>query len=182
MAKGHKVSYYEVLEKPDWEDLRFPATSLQKPAANFPDRDSTDGTYLFDASKTELVFAIGQLPHGWFEASAIRPHLHWQPTTAGAGDVLWHLRYQIADINEAFPGTWTTLAVLGTASGDANMHQVSAFGPIDMTGYKISCIIKCEISRVGGDVTDTYAADAKLLEFDIHYQVDAPGSRQLYIK
>ncbi len=33
-----------------------------------------------------------------------------------------------------------------------------------------------QLSRIGADELDTYAADARLLEFDFHYEIDRPGS------
>ena len=41
---------------------------------------------------------------------------------------------------------------------------------------------KCRVSRIGGDALDTYGADAKLLEFDVHYLVDSLGSGGELIK
>jgi NAD(P)H-hydrate repair Nnr-like enzyme with NAD(P)H-hydrate epimerase domain len=38
------------------------------------------------------------------------------------------------------------------------------------------------LSRVHNNAGDTYAADARLIEFDIHYQVISPGSRQEFVK
>jgi hypothetical protein len=39
-----------------------------------------------------------------------------------------------------------------------------------------------KLSRIGGDGTDTYTADARLLEFDIHYEVDSMGSSEELVK
>lgn len=49
-------------------------------------------------------------------------------------------------------------------------------------GETLSSIIKWKIARIGGHTSDALASDAVLLEFDIHYQKDADGSRQEYIK
>ena len=51
-----------------------------------------------------------------------------------------------------------------------------------MSGHKLSCIIKWKVSRIGGDGTDTYAADAKLLEVDFHYQIGSIGSGEQFTK
>ena len=132
-----------------WDDLRFPAVAINPPgAASDPDVDPTDGTLLFAAGSTEVVFFAVQLPHCWKMGSAISPHVHWVKTTSAAGTVKWTLSYRWADLGET----------------------LSAWSDADAA----------KIARVGGD--DTYGADAKLLEFDIHYQIDSRGSDTEYVK
>ena len=80
--------------------------------------------------------------------------------------------------------SWSSAAdiastVGGTPDDDtADRHLISSFGnsAVDMTGSEISDCILFEITRVGGDALDTYGADARLLEFDVHYQIDSHGS------
>jgi hypothetical protein len=164
------------------EDLRFPAQGINPPGApSDPDRDNTDGTLLFDAGRTEIVAGVAQLPHAWKEGDDIEPHVHWCPTTTDTGDVLWRLTYSIADVGEVFPASSAKFR-WGAAPGTAETHVLSSFGDVTMTGKTISTIMKWTLSRIGGDAVDTYPADARLLEFDIHYQVDRPGSRQRYVK
>jgi len=51
-----------------------------------------------------------------------------------------------------------------------------------MPGKTLSSMILWRISRIGGSGSDTYPSDARLLEFDIHYQIDSLGSNEEYIK
>lgn len=163
-----------------WDDLRFPSSAINPPGAvSDPDRDTTDGCFLFDSGSTETITGQAQLSHSWFEGSALHPHIHWEPTNTNTGSVLWRLHYQIADINGVFSAI-DSMDVSQDGAGVAETHQVAQFAEIDMTGYSISAIVKWRLSRIGG--SDTYNADAKLLEFDIHYQLDRPGSRQEYTK
>lgn len=60
--------------------------------------------------------------------------------------------------------------------------MITAFAPMVIEGLQISDMIICELSRLGPNGSDTYGADARLLEFDIHYEQDAPGSRIEYRK
>jgi hypothetical protein len=162
-----------------WDDLRFPVQAINPPgAASDPDRDSTDGTFLFDAGSTELLMGIAQMPHKWKEGTAIDPHVHWSPTNTNTGNVLWRFAYKIANIDGTFPALYTNIDILDAGSGTADTHQMAEFASVDMTGKTISAIIKWRLSRIGGDGTDTYNADAKLLEFDIHFELDRPGSRE----
>lgn len=170
-----------------WDDLRFPANSINPPGSvNDADRDSSDtpniGTILFDSASTEIVAGIAQMPHSWVEGSVIRPHIHWSPTDAGAGNVVWQFDYDLANVSGTFNGSYSTLTISGVAGGNANSHQINSFGDIDLSGYNLSTIIKWRISRIGGDTGDTYGSDARLLEFDIHYRTDSYGSRQEFIK
>jgi len=166
-------------EKSNWDDLRFPATQINiQGVVDDPDVDSEDGTFLFANNVTDIIKLIAQLPHGILRDSKVYPHIHWQATTSSIGDVFWRLEYQIASIAGSFPGSWTALDILGHTTNNANRHLFSGFDPIDLSGYDLSSIIKFRLSRHGTEATDTYNSDAKLLEFDVHYQKDSVGSGQ----
>lgn len=168
---------------PQWEDLRFPAAGINPPgAASDPARDTGDGRLSFSASATNIIAIQVQMPHDWLPGSAIEPHIHWSPTDNNAGNVYWRLEYKIANISEAFPGSFTPINTLAAASGTNDMHQIHDAGSISMSGKTISCMILILLSRIGGDGTDTYAGAAKLNEFDIHYQRNSFGSKQELIK
>ena len=172
-----------------WDDLRFPVTNINPPGqASDPDRESTSGLFLFASNGTELIFTLAQMPHSWKEGSEISPHLHWTKTTSASGDVAWRMRYKHAAIGSVIDSDWTDGGLItdshpNTPDNDtADEHLKVELGDMDMTGYKISHCILFEISRVGGDASDTYGADARLLEFDIHYQIDSMGSEAEYEK
>ncbi|KKL95876.1 hypothetical protein LCGC14_1850140, partial [marine sediment metagenome] len=145
--------------------------------ASDPDRDTGDGTFLFDNGSTEILMGIAQMPHSWKLESNINPHIHWCPTNTDTGDVRWRFEYDIAKVNGTFAGAYTSIDVDDAGDGTAEKHQRAYFAAVSMTGYDtISAIIKWKISRIGG--SDTYNADARLLEFDIHYEMDTIGSRE----
>lgn len=56
--------------------------------------------------------------------------------------------------------------------------NVAAFPEISMTGEVGSAMVSIQFRRKADDVTDTYAADARLWEADCHYQDYATGSSQ----
>jgi len=176
-----------------WDDLKAPATALNPPGqASDPDREADTGLLLFDAGGTELIYTLMQMPHAWKEGSDISPHVHWTKTTSAAGDVAWRLRYQILPIGAVGPDSWSdggtvTSPVTGTPDNDtAWEHLLTSFADIDMTdgtsNYSLSTCILFEIARIGGDASDTYGADARLLEFDVHYQIDSLGSEEEFVK
>ena len=171
-----------------WEDLRSPASAINPPGvASDPDWDTTNGGWLFAAAGTELLFFQQQLPHAWKEGSVLKPHVHWQKTTSAAGNVLWQLDYKWAPIGAVMDAAFTTLSasavVAGTPDGDtANEHLITALGDIVATGKTVSDMLVMKLSRIGGDAADTYGADARLLEADIHVVLDSAGSIEQFTK
>jgi hypothetical protein len=136
----------------------------------------------FDGGTTsEQVFAQVEIPHDWAEGTEIRPHIHWTPTNASAGNVKWFMDYTIADVDGVFSGS-QTLSVVDAADGVAWKNQVAALGTINMTGYNISAHIIMRIYRNPADAQDTYGSDAGLLTIGIHYQKDTFGSKLEFIK
>ena len=183
---------YEGLASGDevrWDDLRFPVQAINPPGqASDPDVEATTGTLLFDAGGTELVYGVAQLPHAWLEESTIRPHVHWQKTTSAAGNVLWRFEYELVNNGSVAAMDYGTAIdvtepVAGTPDNDtANEVLISSFGNISMRDMKISSLVLWKLSRIGGDASDTYGADARLLELDFHYIVDGRGSQQEFTK
>ena len=174
-------------EETFWDDLKFPATAINPPGqASDPDREATSGLLLFAAGGTELVYALAQMPHKWAEGNTLHPHVHWQKTTSASGDVGWRLRYKHFSIGETSDGSWTdngikTTVATGTPDNDtADEHLITSLGDISMAGKGLSDCILFEVSRIGGDASDTYGADARLIEFDVHFDIDRLGSNNEY--
>jgi len=157
-----------------WDDLRTPATNLPSGGA---DRDS-DGALLFATGSTENTYAILQMPHTWLEGSSIRPHVHWSKTSDAAGDVVWQLRYRFFNTDDVIPD-WSGYLDIddrgGTLSSDQRMY-IDFFPLISMANRTFSEMMSFHIRRKHDDADDDYGADAKLWEFDVHYQADTPGS------
>lgn len=171
-----------------WDDLQFPATSINPPGqVSDPDFDTTNGGWLFAAAGTEVVYLMAQIPHTWKQGSVLKPHVHWQKTTSAGGDVLWQFDYKWAPIGEVMDAAFTTVTssevAPPTVDGDtADEHLITPFTDMDAAGKGISDMLAMKISRIGGDASDTYGADARLLEFDIHYIRDSRGSINEYGK
>jgi hypothetical protein len=174
---------------PEWDDDKFPASIINVTGSTAPPGVDTNenafpGTLLFDAAGVEMASVIEQMPHGWVEGSAIRPHIHAAKTTSAAGNIIWHLYYR--HINRgASPGAWTGPLVGVPRINDANLADAEIiwdFGDIDMSGKVASVNIAYSLYRMGDDVADTYAADARLFEFDVHYQKGTHGSAGEYVK
>ena len=168
-----------------WDDLRFPASGLNPPGPeNAPTVNATLGTLTFADSATRVIAGLAQMPHAWAEGTAVEPHVHWiQPA---AGNVVWRLEYRLLPaVGGEVPGDWTTVTASEAVSaypGSGNWVQITRFPAIAMTGLKISAMIIFRLARLGGDSGDTLASAVDLLEFDIHYRIDTPGSQQEFIK
>lgn len=173
-----------------WDDQRFPAAAVNPPGlGSDPDFDSLNGGWLFAAGSTELLFIAAQLPHAWKVGTDLEGHVHWQKTTSAGGNVLWRLSYKWAPkaavMDVAFTDLDASTVISATPDNDtANEHLITDFADISGTGKGISDMLMMKIARIGGDGADTYGADARLLEFDIHYMLtaDQPGSASEYVK
>lgn len=172
-----------------WDDLRFPAV-MGKPGASQPDwvqfKDDGAGsvgvfTYQFDKNTDEELFFAVQLPHAWLVASDIEPHVHWAPTDTDTGAVVWGLEYTWANIDGTY-GNTTIITITDAADGTAYKHQLADFATVSGTGKEMSSMLMCRVFRDANNAADTYDADAALLEFDIHYQIDSFGSDEEYVK
>ena len=171
-----------------WDDMQFPATAINPPGqASDPDFDIVNGGWLFDSTSTELIFLMAQIPHAWDVGTPLNPHVHWQKTTDAAGDVFWQLDYKWCPIGEVMDAAFTTLTADTVATGTpdtdtTDKHLITGFTDIAGTGKGISDMLVMKLSRIGGDVDDTYGADARLLEFDIHIAHDTLGSDERFVK
>lgn len=185
IAFGGDILYEDTF----YDDLRFPAQGIDSGALTDPPTvDTSDpwmGTLLFTGSgpKNNQVAGVAQLPHSWKEGTDISPHIHWAPVDGNAGNVAWRFSYQWANINGVFPGSLTTAGIeVDAADGVADKHQIHGFTDIPMPGGLISAMIVWKLERVQLDASDTYGSDARLLELDFHYQIDTPGSDELFTK
>jgi hypothetical protein len=169
-----------IYSDPFWDDFRVSASNTKiNPAQSKPDFNTfIDGTFtfLFDNTDIESVHFTIQLPHEYKLETNLYPHVHWAPTTTGSGTVRWALEYTMANINATFPNT-TTIFINDDADGTAYKHQLISLPEIVGTGItSVSTMLVCRLYRDPGN--DTYGADAAFLEFDLHYQIDRPGSRE----
>lgn len=156
-----------------WDDLRFPFSRTMLGALNKPDFDYTNVGLLFPQNDaTEIVYMIGQLPHGYDAGSDIKPHIHWQQSSASAPT--WTLEYKWFNNGEAAPAAFTTVNATAQAFTyvSGNLAQISSWAAISGTGKKESSILLLKLYRNDNTVT----GDVLAFEFDIHFQRDKRGS------
>jgi len=178
-----------------YDDLKVPVSSTTKGESKIPGwgilRDngsSSQGVFMqwFDAGNEEELYFTTQMPHQWKEGTEIFPHVHWTAATnVGSDKVVWGLEYTWANVGTVLGNTTTITGsdpIAAYSPVDAYEHAITSLGTITATGKTLSSMLVCRIFRKAADGTDTYAADAGLLEIDFHFQIDSDGSRQEYIK
>jgi len=178
---------------PWWDDMRVAVSSVRvQGSQNIPDWDSWLGNLQllwFDPGTMEQVFFALQMPHGYLQGSDLSPHVHMVPSTNAAVSthrVRWGLEYTWQSIGATFAAPTTIYAETTLVPDEAlvaNRQYLVAFP--DITGLVagdvgVSSMLVCRLFRDAGN--DDYTFDAGLLEFDIHYQILMPGSRQEYIQ
>jgi hypothetical protein len=166
---------------PQFDDMRCPVSALA-PGATPADPiiyGSSGAVRIrgFDgAAAVESMDFTAQLPHGYKEGTDLEPHVHWCPTTANSGNVVWRLDYYWLDINGVIPVLAQIATTPQAAGGTAWKHLLADLPVISGVGKTISSMLMCRIWR-DPTGTDTYPDDAGLLEVDFHYQLDSVGSR-----
>ena len=171
--------------EPTWDDIRVASTAVKIGSLKPPRFAQTVGNcweYIFDNGVLQQVFFTCQLPHAYVEGSDLRPHIHWY-TDAGhtAGDVYWGLEYFWMNVDDAIPGSTTTIYTAATTSATW-VHEAHSFPTISGTGKNVSSMLVCRLFRDGANVLDTNTADAVFLEFDFHYQKNSLGSDEEFTK
>lgn len=161
-----------------WDDLRVPLTSTRVGALNKPEFDYTNIGYLFPQNDaTEILYFVTQLPHQAKAGGVLRPHIHWQQTADTA--VVWKFGYKILAPGGSIPAVFTTLtSTTPVFAFDTDpIHQVSPFPAIE-GAQALSSVILGMLYRED----DTTTGDVLAWDFDFHFEIDSPGSRDEYTK
>ena len=173
---------------PKWEDLRVSLSATRvNPTTSKPDYAAFLGgtfAYAFDKATDEGVTFEVQMPHAYELGTNIRPHVHWSPPDANAGNVRWCLEFTKANINAAFSNT-STICTTAAAAGTAHKHQIVSLPEISGSGINsVSTMMDCRFFRDAdaAGVEDSYNNDAQVLGVDLHYQADSAGSTQETVK
>jgi hypothetical protein len=163
-----------------WEDLRFPSTRLRQGATQKPDFDTTNVGLLFPQNDaTEIAYMNAQIPHAYKLGTDFYCHIHWVQSQAAFPT--WKIDYRLYENNGDPTGGFTTLTtntgIFAYTAGD--ILQISEWVAIDGSGISsVSAMLDIKLYRDDNDI----AGDILVKEFDIHYELDYPGSDQEYTK
>lgn len=133
--------------------------------------------YGFDGGGTvERLYITSESKHEYEEGSELEFHVHWTPTTTGAGNVKWQAYVSWMSVDGIFSAP-TLLTGVSPARGQAWQNTYITLGTIPGAGMTINSQLVIQIFRDPGDAQDTYASDAAFIAFGIHYKKDTVGSR-----
>lgn len=169
-----------------WNDINMSVQSLSL-GANAPGDWTIPTTGLIvkaftgTGATTQSAHGSMEILHDYKEGTDIIPHLHWCPTTTGAGDVKWQLEYIWIDSAGTLSGS-QTISVTVAASGTAGKCERTNIGVLSGTGLKIGSRLLFRLFRNPADAADTYAADAACFDIGVHYERDTLGSRSVTTK
>lgn len=171
---------------PAWDDLRAPSSAINPAgSAAAATVDTEDGSLIFSNGQVQTVAISFQMPHAWKVGTDVSFHIHWCKTTSAAGTVKWQVKYKWTNIGDVIPA-FSAFADGTEAipnSDTANKHAIFEFTDFAGTGKTISSQLTVVLQRLSsGGGADTYAAPVKLLEADLHYQIDSFGSKEEYVK
>lgn len=174
-----------------WDDFRVEA-SIVKAGATAPQYKAFGPSgslqaLMFEAGHHDEAMFEMQMPHNWKIGSNIYPHVHWTPTTADAGNVVWELEYSWCNIGGTFGAPSNMASDATAAGGTAWAHHLTYLKSggnnyIDATGKTLSSMLMCRIHRNSNAGSDTLNKDVALLEVDFHYQIDSLGSDEELVK
>ena len=167
-----------------WDDVRVSLVTRGSGGVNpvFSQIQGVLYAYKFSGTADNEIFFEVQMPHGWKEGTTIYPHVHWASNGTSTANVTWGLSYEWQNIDGLFGGAYSTITNSIPASGVAKTQQISNISTIGITetDKKISSMILCRLYRAGN--ADSNNDECFLLAFDIHYEVNTIGSRQILTK
>lgn len=166
-----------------FDDLSIPATQLKNGATLKPDFDYTNNGLLFPQNDaTEIVYSVVQMSHAKKLDTDIRPHLHY--IQSSSTQPTFKMDYRYYNNGDAIPGSWTTIS---TADGDKGIFPYTSGSIMQLAEFphvtppspeNISANLDVRIYRDDNDVT----GDVLVKYFDLHYEINALGSRLEYVK
>lgn len=171
-----------------WDDSMVAPTAFRSGSTSltFDALTSTIYTHRFDVGD-EIHVAI-QFPHTIKVGTAVVPHLHLINKNAiGATgyNVAFNFYYTWASIGQVFPSELSQLDVRQSfQNASALTHKMLNFTAITPTAAQggISSIFLARLVRVAAGAEPYNTADIFTLGFDIHFEVDTMGSRQIGTK
>jgi len=170
-----------------WDDMMIPAGSLFSGGGVAPTSISYKNTYIYGFNVDDQLQFATQIPHRWKVGTDLHLHIHWTPHTRGAAEsghtVNWRIDISAVSIDGVFPDA-TTYVLTDTCDGVDHKHRLVE-ATVDISGLTLSFsgMLLGKVYRITGDSwAGTNANAPALLEVDLHYEIDRPGSRQEYIK
>jgi hypothetical protein len=129
--------------------------------------------YTMAATGVDELHVVFHPNHDYKPGSTVNLHVHWSPTVAAAGDVVFGFQYSFARgySVDAFPAS-STVTVTQAASGSAYTHQIAETADLTIANFETDGLLLVRVYRDGDNVADTYGSPIALYTIDMHYQSD----------
>lgn len=175
-----------------WDDIRIVPGSFDRPGSSDPSLQTwqpggSGATYnVWCFNQSDYVIFSCQVPHNYKIGSTLYIHVHWTPHDRGTAEatktVAWKVDLSLVDLDGVFPSS-ETIDLTDTCDGTNDKHQMTPDVAITATASKVSAMIIGKLYRDSGDTWVGTGANAPaILELDLHYEIDTPGSRQRLAK
>jgi len=172
------IEYTDVV----WDDETFPFTQTRRGVNQKPEMDTNEVALRFERNAAaDKLYINCQFKHKRKLGATVHPHIHWIQKEEALPT--WKIDYRWLINGAAVPATFTpgiepdTYEAFTYESG--NLAQISkweAIAPPD--DDNVSATLQIKLYR-----DDNAGPEIALgVEFDIHFQIDTPGSKQEYVK
>lgn len=128
----------------------------------------------FSSGTEEELFLTVHLGISYTEGTNVDLDIHWLPTTANTGNIVWGIEYVWANVG-ANPGTTSTIETAIAAPG-ATVHVESHIAELPGAGKQEQSIIALRIYRKSADAADTYPNPVFANALDVHGKKTIPES------
>ena len=168
-----------------WKDENFNLLAQSSPGNPLaPTIGTLPGTSidiaLFAASGITEVSSVFELNHDYIEGTVIKPHWHWYPINANAGNVRLSFEYWASRNGVTKTGI---LSATSAASEVSYGGVYAALGEIDLEEIAIiGTQMHFRAYRDGDNAADTYGSNIASATLGVHYLTNSRGSRQEAIK
>ena len=161
-----------------WDDMTVSATAAKIGANNKPvyNYDSLALRWDDNDSTTNYLVFNYQLKHSYAPGTDLYPHIHYQQKSAADTALFWIIHYRWTNVGEAQSPTFTRIQTIDETImpyTGGSMHQIAEFPAIDGTGKAESSILDIRLYCWA-------AQDMYTKEFDIHFQINKPGTYDEY--
>ena len=151
---------------------------FKMPAANFPGESFEGISYTldFDEGVEESAYCQEHIPFRWAAGTDIEVVVDWMHTGADAGTVVWGIEYKSIEPGETFAIPYITITQTTAAGTAANVLLRTTFTTKIIAGnLAAEDLIAMRFYRKAGDVADTLAEDARVVNVHFHFIQDKLG-------
>jgi hypothetical protein len=185
---GRTVALKTLTNDYAWDDLQGDIARLAGPGAlDFEAyRDTPMKYYHWRYNRADELFCVFQMSHKWAK-TAVSPHIHVIPLSAGAGKFAVVGQYAWMRVGEALPANagWTAIELEEDwTAADQYTERIISFPEIPAPpgaqhSHILSIYLKRDLSRDTYTTNKSYgtpAANVALVSMDTHYQANRTGT------